>query len=58
MTIKDLYYLAEKKGWENAKILVNYECNDDWYSLENIPIERNNLRYNKHRKELHITLYD
>lgn len=56
MTVKDLYYLAKAGDWVDAKILIDYECDDDWYSFENIPIERNNLHYKKHRKELHITL--
>lgn len=31
MTIKELYELAIDLGYENAQIVINYECSDSWY---------------------------
>jgi hypothetical protein len=31
MTIKELYELAVEFGYENASVVINYECNDSWY---------------------------
>ena len=35
MTIKDLYSYAKSKGATRAKIFINYDANDCWYSLCN-----------------------
>lgn len=47
MTIKDLFNLAVLNGWEDAKIVVSYECDDFWYSFEDVSIEEENLFYDK-----------
>lgn len=56
MTIKDLFNLAVAKGWEDAEILINYECDDSWYSFEGFPIEKEDLYYNKDWNEIYINL--
>lgn len=32
MTVKELYDYAVKTGNKNAPIIINYNCNDDWYN--------------------------
>lgn len=33
MTVKQLYEWAKKRNLTNAKIVINYVCDDDWYNL-------------------------
>lgn len=56
MTIKDLFNLAVINGWEDAKILIDYDCDDSWYSFKDIPIEEEILHYDKDWNKIHITL--
>lgn len=34
MTVKEFYDYATKRGFENAEILISYECDDCWYSFD------------------------
>ena len=55
MTVKELYDYAVKHGLKNAKIILNYEAGDCWYSL-NEEVEKVNLRAGD--KELIIEFSD
>lgn len=50
MTIKELYDYAVKHNCENAKIWIDYECSDDYYSLETVLAEEDLLIDKKHKK--------
>lgn len=50
MTIKELYNYAVKHNCENAKIWINYECSDDYYSLETVLAEEDLLIDEKYEK--------
>lgn len=56
MTIKDLFNLAIVNGWEDAEIVINYECDDSWYNLESVPIKEEILYYDKISDKIYITL--
>lgn len=56
MTIKDLFTFAVVNGWEDAEITINYECDDYWYNLDDVPIEEEILHYDKDRNKIHINL--
>lgn len=56
MTVKELYDYAVKHGLKNAKIILNYEAGDDWYSIDNEEIKKEYLR--RGDKALIIEMYD
>ena len=43
MTVNELYILALKRGLENSNLLVEYECDDDYYCSTH-SVEEDNLR--------------
>lgn len=55
MTIKELYRLAEMYGKENAKIFIDYECNDDWYSVQEY-LKREQIIFNEKENIVEIRL--
>ena len=46
MTVKELYDYAKSENAENAEILINYEADDGWYSLENTEIYKDEISIN------------
>jgi len=55
MTVKEFYDYAVKYGLENAKIILNYDALDGWYSLDNEEIKKEYLR--RGDKTLIIEMY-
>lgn len=55
MTIKQLYDFAVKTGHDNVPIILNYNCNDDWYNYRE-PIEKNDIEL--HGDKIMITIYN
>ena len=53
MTIKQLYDFSVKTGHDNVPIILNYNCNDDWYNYRE-PIEKNDIEL--HGDKIMITI--
>jgi hypothetical protein len=55
MTIKDLYEKAKTKGMEHAQIVINYECDDDWYSVCQT-VHMNDIEFKHKDQEIFINI--
>lgn len=44
MTVKELYDWCKNRNIENCELLIEYACNDDYYSFSET-IKESNLRY-------------
>ena len=45
LTIRQLYELAKEKGMLDKPFLMSHYCSDDWYSITNVPITKNEIRF-------------
>lgn len=58
MTIKDLYEKAKNNGMEDAEVTITYECDDDYYGLEEAKFESDDVVFYKREKRIEICFYD
>ena len=56
MNVKELYDYAVKTGRKNAQIIINYECNDNWYDY-NDPIQKSEVELCGDKVIIHICNY-
>ena len=58
MTIAGLYALAVSRGCEHLPIVIEYACGDDYYSLEDEPLEVEDIEYNNEKVRISISQWD
>lgn len=56
MTVKEFYDYAVHFGLKNAEILINYECSDCWYSLENEKVTKDKIDCSRDNKKIFINV--
>lgn len=54
MTIKELYELAKSKGMEDRQLRLSYNCPNDWYDLDNCPIDNEDIIFHDQFTEIYI----